>query len=276
MVTWVAVVSLGVSGALAASGHTLQSATPLATQLQMSIDRLQADQLQQQADVGSGLIVQQKKERNTEAGLPKAATGSLTVSVDGRDVELSDVPLQSWYAPYVRTAAAANLLGGYRDAAGNPVGTFGPSDPVTIAELAKISILAAHIDPSSCADSTNPKAKTQWFSRVLGCAETRHWVLYGEATVNPLRPATRAEVVVTLLQAFNVAPAQLSDESGPFTDVTFSTQYAGSIARAKNDGLVRGYVDAAGNLTGFFGPQDNVTRAEAAKMLVTAVEKYAQ
>lgn len=207
-------------------------------------------------------------------GEPDSSTGgTLSVTVDGRTLELRDVERSAWFAPYVRRAAEAGIVGGYRDAAGNPTGLFGPGAGVTVAELAKLAALAAGIDPAGCPRSQNPLAEGAWFAAVLGCAEGRGWVLYSDKRVDPLRPAARGEVVITLLQAFGVTQSPVVG-GGPFTDVTASTQYAPAIDRAKRDGIVRGYADQQGAPTGLFGPTDGVTRAEAAKILMLATDAY--
>ena len=52
-----------------------------------------------------------------------------------------------------------------------------------------------------------------------------------------------------------------------FTDVPSSAWYAPYVRWASNQGLVSGYKDSNGNLTGRFGPEDSLTRAELAAML---------
>lgn len=262
--------SLLVATAHAATGSGLTTVQALRTRLEWSAQQLQLNEAQRESEQEADLVTLPQKTRS--AGIPKAATGTLSITVDGAQVELKDVPMQSWFAPFVRTAADAGFLSGYRDAAGKPTGLFGPADPVTLAEIAKMAASAAGIDPSACAKPKNPLA-AGWAKPYIGCAEDRHWVLFSEATVNPNRPALRGEVVVTILQALGVQPEEIKGDTGPFKDVGFSTQYAAAINRAKLDGVVAGYMDANGNPTGRFGPDDKVTRAEAAKILVTAVQK---
>lgn len=52
-----------------------------------------------------------------------------------------------------------------------------------------------------------------------------------------------------------------------FTDVASDAWYAPYVRWASNQGLVSGYKDVNGNLTGCFGPEDNLTRAELATIL---------
>ncbi len=53
-----------------------------------------------------------------------------------------------------------------------------------------------------------------------------------------------------------------------FTDVETGAWYADYVNMAANEGIVNGYTDARGNLTGKFGPADHVTVAEALKIAI--------
>ena len=78
---------------------------------------------------------------------------------------------------------------------------------------------------------------------------------------------------MTVLQSFrkefDVDTASLS-----FTDVEKTSAYAPAIAKAATDGIVSGYTDAEGNLTGSFGPKNNVTRAEFSKIVSIVLQRY--
>lgn len=261
----------------AQSGSLLEPAlTSLEETLRLTEEWLQWQASEEARQESSELIVLPKRERSSQRSSSAATdSGSLVVTIDGSTTTLSDVPRSAWFAPYVRSAADRGVISGYRDAAGKPTGMFGPGDNVTVAELAKMAVLAAAINPISCnAPSKNPATDGAWFAQVFSCAEQRGWVLYGDGSVDPFRPALRGEVVVTLLQAMNAAVTPLTSDIGPFTDVTPGTQYAAAIARAKRDGIVSGYTDQSGSPTGAFGPSDPVTRAEAAKMTMLSAQTY--
>lgn len=59
---------------------------------------------------------------------------------------------------------------------------------------------------------------------------------------------------------------------GHFTDVPNTLWSYDSVETAFANGVVNGYSDASGNLTGKFGPTDTVTRAQFAKMVVEAFD----
>lgn len=191
----------------------------------------------------------------------------------GNAVMLRDVPLDAWFAPYVREIAVRGIVTGYRDAANRPLGLFGPGDNVTIEQLSKIVLLMVGQDMNACPkESRNETAAGRWSLPYIACAEQNGWTVYADGTVDVGRNATRAEVVMTVLQAGKV---NISERTGnAFTDVTLSTQFGAAIEQAKRDGIVSGYTDAEGNGTGIFGPLDPVKRAEIAKIITKALQQY--
>ena len=118
----------------------------------------------------------------------------------------------------------------------------------------------------------NISAADRWSEKYVRCAEYNKWAIFSEGTVDVTRPATRTEVVVTVLQAFG---ARISPRSGSvFEDVTTATPYAAAIETAAGKGIVSGYSDENGTPTGLFGPDDLVNRAEIAKIFSLAFQVY--
>lgn len=197
----------------------------------------------------------------------------LTIKVDGVGVVLDDVPLLEWFAPYVRDSAERKLVSGYRDTEGRPTGLFGPGDPVTIEQLAKMAVVASKIDTLTCQNTLLSETATfRWSEPFVRCAEDRKWAVFADGSVDVQREATREEVVVTVLQAFN---ARISARQGDiFSDVDSRTVYAGAVETAAGARIVSGYSDRFGNPTGEFGPEDPVNRAETAKIFSLAFQVY--
>ncbi len=196
-----------------------------------------------------------------------------TIIVDDVPILLTDVPLDEWFAEFVEEAAALNLISGYRDDEGYPTGGFGPADFVTIEQLAKMAVTAAGIDLYACGDSLrNTSAKERWSKQYIQCAEYLRFAVFSDGSVKLSRPADRAEVVVTVLQAFDV---RISPVSGTvFEDVTRATPFGNAIETTARDGVVSGYTDSNGNPTGYFGPGDPVNRAETAKIFSLSSKTY--
>ncbi|TSC79574.1 MAG: Uncharacterized protein G01um101425_505 [Candidatus Peregrinibacteria bacterium Gr01-1014_25] len=197
----------------------------------------------------------------------------VTIVVDNTEVTLFDVPQDAWYATFVFDAAKGGMISGYRDAAGKYTGSFGPENLVTVAELAKMAHRVGGIIESDIGKpSENKHVKGQWFAPYIASAEHRGWTIFADASVDPTRPATRGEVIVTLLQALDV-PVRWP-KGGIFTDITWRTRFAGAIETAAADGVVSGRTDAQGNPTGLVEPDAPINRAEIAKILVKAADMY--
>ena len=198
----------------------------------------------------------------------------ISITSGGQTAVINDVPQNAWFAPYVVSVAKFGILSGYQDAKGKLTGEYGPSNNVTVAELAKIAhkIAGVSVDPFLKRLPINTKAQGAWYSPYIASAEDQGWTIYSSATVDPNRPATRGEVLVTLLQALDVP---LAWQTGTvFTDVNRRTAYAGAIETASAAGLVDGRKDANGNLTNEFGPADPINRAELAKILSQMIDTY--
>lgn len=183
-----------------------------------------------------------------------------------------DVDPAAWFAPYVMKAAKVGVMSGYKDENGNPTGQFGPSNPITLAELAKIThSLFALNEHDWQGLPHNESAQGTWFQQIALSAEQRDWVMYWDAKTDLTRPATRAEVVVTFLQAMDV-PLQWP-KGTVFRDVTRRTPYAAAIETANKLGLISGKTGADGQPNGLFGPSDPINRAELSKLVATLIEK---
>ncbi len=191
----------------------------------------------------------------------------VTVTIDNRQVTFQDVRTSDWFAPFVFMVAKSGIISGYRDSNGNLEGRYGPSNNVTVAELAKIAHKVAGIDVSNIREAAqNTRAKGQWFEQYFASAESNWWEVWRDRRLDPSRSATRAEVVVTLLRALDV---QLAWAKGNvFVDILPTDQYASAIETAGIDGLV--------DSGGAFRPNDPINRAELAKIISNAVDLYVQ
>ncbi len=263
------------------------SATAAATLL-----RDEASKLNTFIESDAAAIEGEENDRKTEASselfpddgtvIPQERTGDVTQQkgfvifrINDVPYVLKDVPTSQWFAPYVRDVAEKGIVSGYRDAAGNPLGVFGPERNVTLEELSKMVVQAAKIDLTGCPPTPkNEAVRGAWSAPYVSCAEANGFAVYADGTGDLRRPATRAEVVVSLLQAFGRSIGE--DLAAPFKDVNASTLFAPAIAAAVKDGIVSGYTDASGNSTGYFGPTNSVNRAEVAKMLSLALQVYAR
>lgn len=199
----------------------------------------------------------------------------VTAQVEGKQVTFSDVPLDQWFAPFVSKTLKTGIMSGFKDDDGNPSGRFGPGENVTIAQLAKIAHELANIDEYEAKKRpANVRAHGTWFERYIASAEELDWFVFRDRRIDPDRPATRAEVIATLLQALDVR--LFWAQGNLFSDVRKNTEYASTIETASKDGIVSGFTDSSGNPTGRFGPENPVNRAEMAKIIGTAIDIYVE
>ncbi len=206
-----------------------------------------------------------------------SASPYVVFRIDGVPYVLKDVPNTSWFAPYVRDAADRGIVSGYRDTNGIPTGIFGPERPVSIQELAKMATTAADINLDECWQAPlNAAAQKLWSAAYIRCAELHNFAVYADGTVDIFRPATRAEVVMTVLQAFGVSLRESPPGNMTLKDVTASTLFSSAIYTALDGGIVAGFSDASGNPTGYFGPEKPVNRAEMSKIISLAVQMYGE
>lgn len=197
---------------------------------------------------------------------------NLSTDVNGSTVTFTDVTQDAWYTPFVGAVARAGILTGYKDEHGRPAGRFGPNDPVTVGELAKIAHELAGIDVRSVTMAPhNPLAIGKWFTRYVASAEDSGWTLYLNDHENLYRPATRGEVLVTFLQALDI-PLQWQ-KGKIFKDVDRRTPYASAVETAYALGIIEGSTDEKGESTGLFHPDASINRAEMAKLVITIEEK---
>ena len=214
-------------------------------------------------------VVCDKLDQLPQSRIQANAIEFVTVTVGNERITFDDVKTSEWFATYVHAAIRTGIMGGYKGPEGKLTGKFGPADNVTLAQLAKVAHGLAGIDESKNRTiPQNERARGTWFADVFASAERRYWLAYRAVRDDPERPATRAEVVCTLLQALDVPRLWAKDKR--FTDVTPLTPYADCIETAAESGLVKG--DDAGT----FRPESPINRAELSKILVTAMDIYGE
>ena len=208
-------------------------------------------------------------DRLPQARAEENALEFITVTVGNEQITFDDIRTEEWYATSVYTAIRTGIMSGYKDPDGKLTGKFGPGDSVTLAQLAKVAHRLAGIDEMDERTlPVNERARGTWFADVYASAERRGWLAYRSIRENPERPATRSEVVCTLLHALSIPRIWPTGER--FSDVSALTPYADCIETAAEDKLITG--DAAGT----FGPERPINRAELSKMLTTAMDIYGE
>ncbi len=195
--------------------------------------------------------------------------GKLLVAMADRDVLYSDVPVDEWYAPYVSQVITDGFAQGYKNSDGVLTGEFGVANNITRAEMLKMALEAAEKKPGiETAQLRNQSAKNTWASPYVGLAEKMQLTVFS-ATADVNVPATRGEVVQTILQAMGIT---IGNNTADYTDVPKTHKYSSAIAAATFFGVVQGDANSDGTPAGTFRPEDPINRAEVAKMIALAAK----
>lgn len=167
-----------------------------------------------------------------------------------------DVPSDHWALEYIEELSEKEIINGYTD------GNFGPSDTLTYGQFLKLITVASNDEIEFDLVETDID---HWAAPYLKVAEAYEAVENGKITKEMLdKPITRIEVTSILSKCdINMREhAQKSNGELSFNDIgniTVSQKILLSHAVANN--IINGYSD------GTFKPQNNLTRAEAAKIL---------
>jgi plastocyanin len=198
----------------------------------------------------------------------------LDVIIQGKTITFADVSPVAWYATYIRGAAEAGIVNGYKDKNGNLTGKFGPGNSITIAEALKIGIEGANYDVDRYANVIASGYSRHWASAYVSVAKGEHFAILSNGTLNLDRSATRAEVASIFTSAFQInidVPV-----SNTYSDVDATVKYGSSIEALTKDEVVSGDTDVQGKLTGTFRPTDFINRAEVTKIVMNARTKYGE
>lgn len=181
----------------------------------------------------------------------------------GEAPKFNDVVQGAWYERYVQNVAQWGIVSGYKDVQGRSLNRFGPSDPVTIAQILKMALEGAQVDETQCGSSPqHPQAQGHWAAQYVACGEQKNMRIL-RTFPNLDRPALRGEVLVIIHDAFgDRVPPLLS-----MFDDTAGHPYEADIAYDSVLGIISGDTDRWGNSIGIFRPNDEVNRAEAAKII---------
>ncbi len=255
----------------AATQKSAQQLTPL---IQQDLDDMNREDQDAAEAQGDDLFPVSEQAASSKPSIQNN-NAFLSVLIGTTMVNFTDVPKTSWFAPYVRDAAEKGIISGYKDASGKFLGLYGPDRNVSVEEVAKMAVKAGLIIESTCGNTVrNPMAATSWSRTYITCAEQANWSMYNDDGLDIRRPATRGEVVATLLDAFKVPYNNRIVAGSVFKDVKDNVRFAPAIEKAIADGIVSGYTNPDGSRTGSFGPNNSINRAEMAKIVAMAAQTY--
>lgn len=186
------------------------------------------------------------------------------------DHNFADVGADHWAHAYIDSLASDGVL----DASKN---TYRPEDPLNRAELVKLLVefTTGLMDPTPTSLNFKDVQAGQWYHPYIETAYILEFVSgYKDANGNltgvfgPADLVTRAEACKMVLTALGIPVEEV--QRSAFKDVSLEVWYTPYVMAANEWGVVQGYRDASGELTGRFGPNDRVTRAQIAKMIIEA------
>ena len=146
---------------------------------------------------------------------------------------------------------------------GYPDGRLGPNDPLTRAELAQMIYNLYSVDDTAQYTATFADTDDHWGVNAIAFCQTNGFMNgYPDGTFLPDRNLTRAELSKTV---FNIKNMSAAGEA-PFPDVSghWASEEIGALYAAE---IIGGYPD------GTFMPENNITRAETAKIICLADER---
>ncbi len=143
------------------------------------------------------------------AEIAKMAVNTFGLTVETPTIApFKDVALNQWYTSYIYTAQKNNLIGGYKDASGAPTGYFGPSDPLTREQAAKIMVLAAPLAINTAGGPHFSDVEaSRWSYQDIETAY--NWGVvdgYADKTFKPENSINRAEIAKLFVNASNPPP----------------------------------------------------------------------
>ena len=191
-------------------------------------------------------------------------------NTSSQSVQFRDVSSAHWAHDAIRYMASKNILSGYSD------GTFQPDRAVTRAEFAKVMVLALNLNTVKPSVPTfQDLSKEHW---AYTSAESAKFYLTGFRTSSgdlfrPDDDAVREDMAVALVKAKKLDPskARLS-VLDVFTDKDqISANLLDYAALAVEHGIMAG--SPADNGRKVFKPLSTLTRAEAAQLLYSVMDK---
>jgi hypothetical protein len=192
-----------------------------------------------------------------------AVLSTLVVSVGAFAVHYEDVSVSDWSYPYIEQLLEEGVLDETKE-------TFSPEEDINRAEFGKMVVEKfGHEGEGLCSETFEDCTEGAWYDEVLGIA-IAHNLLRGDEDGN-MRPGdsiNRAEAMTVLHRAAG-EPATEKAGAAVFSDVSSESWYD----QATGWGYC--YADVDGYDDGTFGSSRNLTRQEAAKLIVTVSEPSA-
>jgi hypothetical protein len=181
-----------------------------------------------------------------------------SLPIDFLPLEFSDVHEGDWFYSHINDISGKRIMTGYSD------GTFRPNQPITRAEFTKTIVTAFNITASSVSYPNGyfyDVSEDSWYWSYVNVANWAGIVKgYSDRSFRPNQPITRAEAVTILNRLPKITTISAIKEL-PFTDVSKNDWFFGAVQNIYSMGIING------KSVTLFAPNDNITRAETAKII---------
>lgn len=181
---------------------------------------------------------------------------------EGVDAESSVAPfgdiLNHWAKEFIEKLFEKGIIDGYEN------GTFGPDDGLTRAQLAKIAVrlFGIEIEENLTEAPFVDVTANAWYAPFVKAAVDNHFAYgYEDNTFHPDDLINRADALRMLFDAAKIDVSAVTEAAG-FPDVAIDAWYARYVAYGVKNKIIDGYED------GTFGPDNNLTRGEIAKIAI--------
>ena len=177
-------------------------------------------------------------------------------------VTYTDVAEKDWFYPYVSTLSEKGIV------SGNGNGAFAPQDNVTREQFLKMLLLATDAELKAGVNTFDDVDNNGWYKEYVLTAKEMGIVNGVSATKFGVGTnISRQDMAVMISRATEKLGIKLeSQPTAAFADADKVASYAkDAVNLMKSIGLIQGYNNE-------FRPSDNLTRAEAAKVICSLME----
>ena len=168
---------------------------------------------------------------------------------------------EHWAEKEIETLKSLGVMNGYN-------GYSNPDSQITRGEFTALIARAFEIKEENISKSFLDVDKNHIFYDVINAAASKGIIGgFPDGTFRPDDKITREQIML-IVSRITDNTSDTSNKSVSFKDITKSYEYSKELSKVFTDGIILGYPD------GTFKPYNNTTRAEAAKIIMLAMEKY--
>lgn len=189
----------------------------------------------------------------------------------------SDTPSGEWFFKYVQRIKNRDVQGnkifeGYKDTTGNLTGFFGPGDNITLGQMMKVVLRVSGYDENNSNLDSKIANLNHWSTGFLNTGIDLDLTVMEPNTIVPTRTVTRGEFFQTLAEAQGLISNtyQCPLTGFEFKDLSANHPNTKAACILVRDGII------AGSDSGFLNLDENINRAEVAKILNTALDIYVE